>query len=157
MVVLQLKSLRTGIISRLPVPPPLLYLFICGLFNDAVTQTVTYSVDWKSDSCIMNWKGCGRKRSCCHLRYYPYISLKELSKSTKNFGQYSRSTGWVLNTGPPEYEVRVMTTAFCSGFCLINLMGVFVCLLLTHFILLVTVYRNCLSVWKLRHDYKWRR
>jgi hypothetical protein len=132
MVVLRLKRLRTGILSRLPVPPPLLYLciylFICGLFNDAVTQTVTYSVDWNSDSCIMNWKGCGRKRAWCNLRYYPCISLEELSKSTKNFGQYSRSTGWVLNTGPPEYEVRAMTAAFCSGFCLINLMGVFVCL-----------------------------
>jgi hypothetical protein len=31
---------------------------------------------------MMNWKGCGRKRSCSNLRYYPGICLEGLRKTT---------------------------------------------------------------------------
>jgi hypothetical protein len=58
----------------------------------------------------MNWKGCGRKRSCPDLRYYPVICLEGLRKTTKNLSQDRRSLGRDLNPGPPEYEAGVLTT-----------------------------------------------
>jgi hypothetical protein len=33
---------------------------------------------------IMNWRGCGRKRSCPVLEYWPYIYLEGLRKTTNN-------------------------------------------------------------------------
>jgi hypothetical protein len=37
----------------------------------------------------INWKGCGRKRQLSNLRHYPGMSLKGLSKTTKNSSQDS--------------------------------------------------------------------
>jgi hypothetical protein len=59
---------------------------------------------------MMNWKGCGRKRSWSNLRYYPRIWLDRTRKTIKNLSQDSRSPGRDLNPGPPEYEAGVLTT-----------------------------------------------
>jgi hypothetical protein len=56
----------------------------------------------------MKWKGCGRKRSRSHLRYYPGICLEGLRKITKILSQDSLSKGRDLNSGPPECEVEVL-------------------------------------------------
>jgi hypothetical protein len=53
---------------------------------------------------MMNWKGCGRKRSWPNLRYYTGICLEGLRKTTKTCP--SRN----FNTGPPECEARVLNT-----------------------------------------------
>jgi hypothetical protein len=58
----------------------------------------------------MNWKGCGRKRSCPNKRYYPGICLEELRKTMKDLSQDSRSPGRDLKPGTPEYEAGVLTT-----------------------------------------------
>jgi hypothetical protein len=55
---------------------------------------------------MMNWKGCGRKRSWPNLRYYPYICLEGLKKTMKNLIQHSRSLSQDLSPGLPEYEVE---------------------------------------------------
>jgi hypothetical protein len=60
----------------------------------------------------MMMERCGRKRSWINLRYYAGICLEVLEKTTKTLSQNRRSTGRDLNPGPPEYEVRVLTTAF---------------------------------------------
>jgi hypothetical protein len=38
---------------------------VCNLFKDAFSVTFIrlYSVEWKGDRWMMNWKGCGRKQS----------------------------------------------------------------------------------------------
>jgi hypothetical protein len=57
-----------------------LYLFLYGLFDDAVSSACYIaSNDW-----IINWKGYGRKRSWRNLRHYPGICLEGLRKTTKN-------------------------------------------------------------------------
>jgi hypothetical protein len=67
---------------------------------------------------MMNWKGCGRKRSWLILRYYPGIHLEGQRKPQKKT-QDIRSLGRYLNTGPPEYEaghdrdVRSYSTKKC--------------------------------------------
>jgi hypothetical protein len=49
------------------------YLFIWGLFNHTFSiETVQHYV---VDMWMRNWKGCGRKHSRPHLRYYPIICL----------------------------------------------------------------------------------
>jgi hypothetical protein len=58
----------------------------------------------------MNWTGRGRKESWPNARYYLYIFLEELRKTTKNFSQDSQSLGKDMNPGPLEYEIRVITT-----------------------------------------------
>jgi hypothetical protein len=57
-----------------------------------------------------NWEGCGRKRSCSNLRYYPSICLYELRRTTKNLSQDSRYPSRDLNLGLPEYKSRVTAT-----------------------------------------------
>jgi hypothetical protein len=59
---------------------------------------------------MMNWKGCGRNRSCPNVRYYPGICLEGLMKTTKNLTRVSWSVGRDLNPVTPEYEVGVLTT-----------------------------------------------
>jgi hypothetical protein len=59
---------------------------------------------------MMIYKGCGRKRSCLNLRYYPDICLDVLRNTTKTLSQDSRSPGQDLNPGPPEYETGALTT-----------------------------------------------
>jgi hypothetical protein len=58
----------------------------------------------------MNWRGCGRKRSCPNLRYYPSIYVEGLRKTTKNLSQNNLSPGRDVNSGPPKYEAGVSTT-----------------------------------------------
>jgi hypothetical protein len=50
----------------------------------------------------MNWKGCGRERSLCNLRYYPGICLDGLRKIMENLNHNSRYPGRDLNTRSPE-------------------------------------------------------
>jgi hypothetical protein len=44
-----------------------------------------YSVEWRRDKWMMNWKGCGRKWLWHNVRYYSSICLEELGKTTLNF------------------------------------------------------------------------
>jgi hypothetical protein len=44
------------------------------------------------------------------LRYYPGICLEGLRKTTKNLSQNNQFPGRDFNPGPPEYEIRVLTT-----------------------------------------------
>jgi hypothetical protein len=50
------------------------------------------------------------KEAVVTWRYYPGICLGSLRKTTKTLSHNSRSPGWYLNPGPPEYEARVLTT-----------------------------------------------
>jgi hypothetical protein len=52
---------------------------------------------------MINWKGCGSKRSWPNSQYYAGICLEGLRKTSKNLSQDSRSPGLYLNQGPPEY------------------------------------------------------
>jgi hypothetical protein len=52
---------------------------------------------------MMNWKGCGKKRSWPNLIYYPGICLEGLRKARKILSQYSRSPDLDFKSGPPEY------------------------------------------------------
>jgi hypothetical protein len=88
---------------------PKIVYFICSLFNYALSVT-QHNVEWKDDRWMVNWKGCGRKRSWPKLRYYPGICLEGPRKTTKNINQNSRSPGWNLNSEPPEHDVRALTT-----------------------------------------------
>jgi hypothetical protein len=58
----------------------------------------------------MNWNGYVRKRLWPNLKYYPYIFLEGVRKTTKNPKQDSQSLGRDLNPGPPEYEEGGKTT-----------------------------------------------
>jgi hypothetical protein len=58
----------------------------------------------------MNWRGCGRKRSCPNFKYYTGICLEGLTKTMKNLSQDSRSPGRDSNPGPPEYYAGMLTT-----------------------------------------------
>jgi hypothetical protein len=57
---------------------------------------------------VMDWKGCGKKRSWSDFRYYPGIYLDGLRKTTKDLSQDSRSPGRDFKPGPAEYEVGVL-------------------------------------------------
>jgi hypothetical protein len=59
---------------------------------------------------MMNWEGCGRKRSCTDLRHYPGICVEGLRKTTKILGQDNLSPGRNLNLGRPEYKAGMLTT-----------------------------------------------
>jgi hypothetical protein len=52
---------------------------------------------------MINWKGCGRKRSWPQLRDYPSICLEGLRKT---LSQDSWSSGRDLNLGPSEDEAE---------------------------------------------------
>jgi hypothetical protein len=69
-----------------------------------------YSVKWKDDKWIMNWKQRGRKWSWTNLRYYPSIWLEGLRKTTKDLNNYTWSLGQDLNSRPPEYKAAVLAT-----------------------------------------------
>jgi hypothetical protein len=58
---------------------------------------------------MMNFKGCGRRRSWPNLRYYPDICLEGLRKTTK-LSQNSRALARNMNLGPPECKAGVLTT-----------------------------------------------
>jgi hypothetical protein len=59
---------------------------------------------------MMNWEGCGSKRSLPNLRHYPSIRLEGLRKITKDMSQDGRSQDRYLKPGPPEYEVGMLTS-----------------------------------------------
>jgi hypothetical protein len=59
---------------------------------------------------MVNWNGCGRRRSWPNLRYCVSIYLDGLMKTTNTFSQDSRSPGQDLNLGPLDYEARLLIT-----------------------------------------------
>jgi hypothetical protein len=61
---------------------------------------------------MINWKGCGRKRSWSDLSHYPEICLEGLRETTRNLSQHSRFPGRDLNPERPEYEGGTLTTTF---------------------------------------------
>jgi hypothetical protein len=65
---------------------------------------------------IINWRGCGRKRSWPNLRAYSDICLEGLRKTTKCLSQNSLYPCRDLNLGHPEYESRMLTTFFLQLF-----------------------------------------
>jgi hypothetical protein len=91
-------------------------LFICGLFNGAVSN---------SDSMIMNGRGCGRKLPCPNLRRYPEIRLGQieiLSLSLSlhiyiyiyNVREESRCCGRDSSQAPPEYKPEALLKPPCN-------------------------------------------
>jgi hypothetical protein len=62
------------------------HLYYC-LFYDTVS--ISHNV-LSNDPWIVNWKGCGGKRSWLNLRYSPGICLLGLKKSTKYISKYSQ-------------------------------------------------------------------
>jgi hypothetical protein len=84
-------------------------LFVCSTFNDAfsVTQTILYSVEWKDDKWMTNWKRCGRTRSWPN---YPGICLKGLRKTTKVVSRDGQSPGWDFNPRNSECKAALLTT-----------------------------------------------
>jgi hypothetical protein len=59
---------------------------------------------------MMNLKVCERKWSWPNLRHYIDICLEGLRETTITFSQNSLSPVRDLNSEPPEYEARVLTT-----------------------------------------------
>jgi hypothetical protein len=96
-------------------------LFVCTVvYLTALFQWLRlYSVGWRRDKWMMNWKGCGRMRPRPNLRYYPSICMEGLRKTTKNLSQNSRCPGRDLNSWSPEYKEGVLvihsTTTFVAA------------------------------------------
>jgi hypothetical protein len=61
---------------------PEMFVF-CDLLTTLYQQLRIYGVEWKNGRWILNWKGCGKKRSWLILRCYPGICLKDMTKITK--------------------------------------------------------------------------
>jgi hypothetical protein len=57
---------------------------------------------------VMNWKGCGRKRSWPNFKVLSQHLPDVLRKTMKT--SISRSQDRDLNSGPPEYEAGVLRT-----------------------------------------------
>jgi hypothetical protein len=55
----------------------------------------------------MNWKGCGRKRSCPNFRYNIGIWLEGFRRTTEALSQ-DKSLGRDFNPKPPEYGVKML-------------------------------------------------
>jgi hypothetical protein len=97
------------VIGRYPdrIPAGDMYLFICGLFNDPVSNS---DCKTSNGTTIMNWKGCGKKRLWPNLKCYSSTCQEWLRKTMKSLSQDNRSPGRDLNHRPPEYETGVLTT-----------------------------------------------
>jgi hypothetical protein len=59
-----------------------IYLFVLNLATFSQLLKL-YSVEWKGDKWMMNWKGRARKRSWPNPRYCPDIQLEGLRNTTK--------------------------------------------------------------------------
>jgi hypothetical protein len=53
---------------------------------------------------MMNWKGCGKKRSSYNLSKYPGICLRTEEKPRETSVRISGLRARNLNLVPPEYE-----------------------------------------------------
>jgi hypothetical protein len=76
-------------------------------------QLRLYSVEWNGHKRMLICKGFGRRWSCPYFKEIARkfaICLEGLKKTMKNLSLNSRSPGRDLNTGPPEYEIWVLTT-----------------------------------------------
>jgi hypothetical protein len=72
------------VLSRPSLTPMLLIpirLYVCSLFNYAFQWLRPYSVQWKGDRWVMNWKGCGRKRSWPNVK----VVSQHLSLGTEDY------------------------------------------------------------------------
>jgi hypothetical protein len=58
---------------------------------------------------MINWKVFKLGHNRLLSKNYPGI-LEVLRKTVKNLSQDSRSPGWDINSGPPDYEAGVLTT-----------------------------------------------
>jgi hypothetical protein len=77
------------------------YLFVVHL-TTLFQQLKLCCVEWNGDKWMMNWKGCGRKRSLHNLRKYLGIYLGRLSKTTEDFSQDTRFPDRYLNPDLPN-------------------------------------------------------
>jgi hypothetical protein len=68
-----------------------------------------YSVEWRGVNWMLNWKGCGRKRLWPNFKVLSQ-NLRGGTEKNHETPYNSRSPGWDLNPGPPEYESGVLTT-----------------------------------------------
>lgn len=66
-----------------------------------------YSVD---DRAISERERAWKVAVVAYSEYYTIICLERLKKTTKNLSLESLSSDRVLNPGPPEYEVGVLTS-----------------------------------------------
>jgi hypothetical protein len=80
----------------------LFFYFICSLFNDALSNS-GYVVlnDWL----IMNWRGCGRKRSWPDLRNCSSICSE--GQEIQEESQDNWCLGQGAMRGPPECRAEV--------------------------------------------------
>jgi hypothetical protein len=58
-------------------------LFVCSLFNSALSVTQTICIKWKHDKLMINWKGIEWRQPWSNLRYSSSIGLEGLRKITK--------------------------------------------------------------------------
>jgi hypothetical protein len=80
-------------------------LFICGLFNYAITSLGYVALDDRMNTELeMIWM------AAANLRYYPSICLEGLRKTMKNLNQESWSLGRDLNPGSLKYKAGMLTT-----------------------------------------------
>lgn len=75
---------------------------------DISSWNTLYSVEWYDERWMMDWSGYGRKRSWPKSRYYPYMCLQELRRTTGNLNQASRCPGRDSNRSFPEYHFKLL-------------------------------------------------
>jgi hypothetical protein len=62
----------------------ILGLFVCSSLTTLFQWLGLYSVEWRGDEWVMNWKGCGKKQSWHTFMWCSSICLEGLSKTTTN-------------------------------------------------------------------------
>jgi hypothetical protein len=84
-------------------------LFICGLFNDAISNSDYTSIGSQDDNEYSFGKDT-EKWWLPNLRCCPGIWLERLRKTTKALSPDSQSSGRNLNPAPPKYKTGVLTS-----------------------------------------------
>jgi hypothetical protein len=95
---------------------------VCSVCNMWVFNDIVRSPDhMASDDCEMvkiNWKGCGRRWSRSHLKYYPGICLEGLRKAVKYVRMVSAlvkiSTRHILKASQKCYHLNQLAWLFSS-------------------------------------------
>jgi hypothetical protein len=79
-----------------------------------------YSLEWKDDTWMMNWKGCGRRQSSWpNLKYYPSICLQGLRKTTKNLSENTglRTEIWTQKLQNSKQDCSPLGHDICQITC----------------------------------------
>lgn len=84
-----------------------------AIWQEVVTYRQQGSIntwEWQRGYWIMNWNGCGRKRSDAYVKVYcPGFCMQGLWETAKNRNQSGRCLGRDLNPGPLKYDAEILT------------------------------------------------